>query len=290
MFKNRILASALLVSSFFSNSTKAGHLYKVTSKDGVSVSYLFGTIHLMPKGADKMSSTLDRAFVESNVLYTEVNLNNMEEMKSAASLMALPDGKPLESFVDESRVMEIQKLLEKEYRITPEEFEKMKLIQPFLWSKVIMEKAMPELEKGFDFKINNKANEMKIQVLGLSTMSEEIKSISKIDIVAQIEMIFKMVQKKNELTRESLMMFEAYQKDDSKMLKDLIYKGLKETPGASVNLLEDRNKKWAEKLNEPLQKGSLFIAVGAAHLIGEKSLIVYLQEKGYKIEKVEEQR
>ncbi|MGB0980431.1 MAG: TraB/GumN family protein, partial [Croceimicrobium sp.] len=47
-------------------------------------------------------------------------------------------------------------------------------------------------------------------------------------------------------------------------------------------MIDDRNKNWIVSLEEPLQEGGLFIAVGALHLPGEKGLIKLLQAKGFK--------
>ena len=46
-------------------------------------------------------------------------------------------------------------------------------------------------------------------------------------------------------------------------------------------LLDNRNKNWIGKLKKLLPEKSLFIAVGAGHLIGEKGLIALLRKEGY---------
>ena len=48
-------------------------------------------------------------------------------------------------------------------------------------------------------------------------------------------------------------------------------------------LLDDRNYKWMQQLPRLMQEKSLFVAVGALHLVGESGLVKQLQSKGYTV-------
>ena len=52
-------------------------------------------------------------------------------------------------------------------------------------------------------------------------------------------------------------------------------------------LLNDRNKNWVAQLNTIMKSESVFVAVGAGHLIGEMGLINLLKKAGYKVEPLE---
>jgi uncharacterized protein len=288
MFKNKIIASALMISAFFTNNAKAGHLYRITNKNGAASSYIFGTIHMVPKDQLKLSPLTERVLLNSKTLFTEVDLNNTEQMKEAAPKMMMPEGQKLEDFMTNEQIAELQKKLETEYKVKSEEFNQMKGMMPIFWSKILMEKLMPELSQGFDFLVTKKAKDNKMDIVGLSTMNEEMESINEIDIKIQIEYFLKSIAHKEEMKKELDQLFKAYQAGDDKMLYTLIEKGMKEMPGAKESLLADRNKKWAEKLERTFQRGDCFVAVGAAHLIGEESLLKILESKGYIIEKVQD--
>ncbi len=49
-------------------------------------------------------------------------------------------------------------------------------------------------------------------------------------------------------------------------------------------LLTNRNKSWISQLKNIMRKESVFVAVGAGHLVGEKGLINSLRKAGYKVE------
>jgi uncharacterized protein len=288
MFKNKIIASALLVASMFSNNMKAGHLYRVTSKEGKEVSYIFGTIHMVPKDQLKLTQMTERVLMTSRLLVTEVDLTNIEEMKEAAPKMMIPDGQRIEDVIGEERVKELEGMMEKKYKVTKEEFAQMKQMLPIFWAKIVMEKTMPELGQGYDFLLTEKAKELKIKTEGLSTMSEELESVNKIEVKSQLEYFMKSSENIDAMKKEMMILFSAYREGDDQRLYQLIKKGLQEMPGANEHLLVERNKKWAEKLKETLRKGNCLVAVGAAHLIGKESLLNMLENNGYRVEKVEE--
>ncbi|HEY5392984.1 MAG TPA: TraB/GumN family protein, partial [Hanamia sp.] len=49
-------------------------------------------------------------------------------------------------------------------------------------------------------------------------------------------------------------------------------------------LLKDRNKNWVEQLNTIMKRESVFVAVGAGHLVGENGLVSLLRKEGYTVE------
>lgn len=64
---------------------------------------------------------------------------------------------------------------------------------------------------------------------------------------------------------------------------------LKDVPPSSElteHLIIERNVRMTQKVNEFLkQKGTSFVVVGAAHVIGEKGIANLLQQQGYKVER-----
>ncbi len=59
-----------------------------------------------------------------------------------------------------------------------------------------------------------------------------------------------------------------------------------ERAGWEEALLTNRNKNWAPKLDLWFAEGSTFVAAGAAHMMGESSVIALLEERGYSIEQM----
>src|SRR3546814_19384657 len=60
------------------------------------------------------------------------------------------------------------------------------------------------------------------------------------------------------------------------------------TPELAKTLLWDRNARWADQLKARMdQPGTVFVAVGAGHLAGERSVQDYLKERGLTVKRVE---
>jgi hypothetical protein len=52
-------------------------------------------------------------------------------------------------------------------------------------------------------------------------------------------------------------------------------------------LIEDRNTDWIPKLEKLFEQDKVFVAVGAAHLMGEHGVIAQLKQRGYEITRIE---
>lgn len=79
---------------------------------------------------------------------------------------------------------------------------------------------------------------------------------------------------------------DLYLKGDIYGLDKLMRTSLMVYPGLYDELILDRNKLMAQGIDSLLKQKSLFIAVGAGHLAGEKGIINLLRAKGYKVRKV----
>jgi uncharacterized protein len=48
-------------------------------------------------------------------------------------------------------------------------------------------------------------------------------------------------------------------------------------------LLKNRNKNWVKQLKQIMENKSVFVAVGAGHLVGNDGLISLLKKAGYNV-------
>ncbi len=78
---------------------------------------------------------------------------------------------------------------------------------------------------------------------------------------------------------------EAYRKGDLDLL-DSLEKKMETSPAFSEQFLYKRNEVQANSIDSILKKNSLFVAVGAAHLPGDRGVIEMLRKKGYKLRPV----
>jgi uncharacterized protein len=51
-------------------------------------------------------------------------------------------------------------------------------------------------------------------------------------------------------------------------------------------LMVERNENWMNALEGYIERGGVFIAAGAAHYVGEDSVVTSLKERGYDVTRV----
>ena len=67
----------------------------------------------------------------------------------------------------------------------------------------------------------------------------------------------------------------------------LLNREMVKMPVSAKLLLEDRNRRWAAAIAKRMQEpGTLFVAVGAGHLMGDRSVQALLKEKGILAERL----
>lgn len=79
---------------------------------------------------------------------------------------------------------------------------------------------------------------------------------------------------------------DLYLKGDIYGLDKLMRTSLMVYPGLYDELIIDRNQIMVEGIDSLLKQKSLFVAIGAGHLAGDKGIINLLRAKGYKLRKV----
>lgn len=82
-------------------------------------------------------------------------------------------------------------------------------------------------------------------------------------------------------------MFDLYLEGDIYSLNDFVKTSLSIAPKYYKSLITDRNYSMTDTLELILSEKSVFCAVGAGHLAGDKGIISLLDKRGYKVRKVE---
>lgn len=81
----------------------------------------------------------------------------------------------------------------------------------------------------------------------------------------------------------------AYREGDEAAVAAVVFdpEEMKKHPAATEDMLWKRNRSWIPELVKRFDAGEVFVAVGAAHLIGKDSVVELLTKKGYTIQRVE---
>ncbi|MCQ2227039.1 MAG: TraB/GumN family protein [Bacteroidales bacterium] len=104
----------------------------------------------------------------------------------------------------------------------------------------------------------------------------------------QIDNIIDGAQKLDSAKREVYKLMKCYKAMDVKAMENYFIESMKNSKDAENLVLTTRNENWSHQIPDIMAEKSTLFVVGAAHLVGDKSILKLLQDQGYTIEPVKE--
>ncbi|MFM7349250.1 MAG: TraB/GumN family protein [Erythrobacter sp.] len=297
---------------------KGPALWKVADKD--TTIYLFGTVHVLPKDVDWYDATISKALDSSDILVTEIPMDPESEKAIQQLTLVkgkLPEGTTLRSLLnDEQKTsytaalgklgekMEAQQLAQ----LPPETVAKYKeakaagqvpnpadaLAANFdpmkPWMVGLTFAILPLTLEGYDpnsgvekvllAKVPDKAKG------ALETPEFQLGIFDGMPQDAQVSFLIEAAKNIDETKPMLDRMVAEWIKGDADKLAEVMNEGM-DDPKVAEALLYNRNANWADWIKTRLEKpGTVFIAVGAGHLAGPKSVQDVLAKKGIKVSRV----
>ncbi len=263
-------------------------LWKIEHKDLAEPSYLFGTIHMIPKEDFFLPQGLEEAFEKSKRVVFEIDLDDMSDMGSLMGMMSglmMKDG------------MSLKKLLSAaEYEEVSAYFEEMGMpmfllgnVKPMflaMLAEVNMDPTAMQSEDiiSYEMELYDKANNTSKDVGGLETMAYQMSLFDSIPYKDQAVMLLDAVRGTN---LESDMFEETvalYKLQKIEAMVAMVGESTEEGSGSYEDvLLNNRNRNWIPVMAKKMKKGAVFFAVGAGHLAGDQGVIRLLRKEGYEV-------
>ncbi|MCF8297785.1 MAG: TraB/GumN family protein [Saprospiraceae bacterium] len=259
-------------------------LWEISGNGLESPSYLFGTIHLIPKKDYFFTNTMKEKFKSCKTLALEIDINMpLSEQIKIAKKIIFPAGKTLKDYMSDEEFSNLQNFILDTLKIKESKFKQVQKIQPFYGSAIILNELLGKTE-AYEKKLNKAAKKKKMTITALETIEYQMSIIEKISIEEQVKMMYVEGFDENPLA-EFNKLLDAYKTQDLKALRELM---LKENDIANFeqDFLITRNQNWIPKIKELAKQQSTFIAVGAGHLVGETGLIALLRAEGFVVKAV----
>lgn len=259
--------------------------WEISGKGLQKPSYLFGTYHFAGKDFIDTMQVLNAKLHQADAVVGELVMDNT----MAAKLM--PHMLMKNNFLDKLLTPEEYQLvaayLKKVSGYDLKLFNSMKpaavqvtLLQ-FTAPKTFT-KDNPALDQYFqDY---GKTNHKKL--LGLETVEDQAALLFGSSLERQKELLLKSVQNEEKAKEEGQKLYDYYIAQDMKNLTELFTSSEEYSKEEMDQMLKNRNQKWIAQLPALMQNQSLFIAVGAGHLIGKDGLIKGLQAIGYTVKPI----
>ena len=238
-------------------------------RDADSTLYLFGTVHVLRPTTAWGSDTVDAAFDSASRLILEVA--NPDDQAAAMPLImqyGISPETPLSSLLtaDELAALDVAA---KSIGLSAAQMDPMRpWLAALTLSVAPLTKAGYDPTSGVDLLLKARAEASGKTVTGFETLDEQISILATFPEAGQLTVLRSTLEDGEDATIGVQPMRDA---------SELMYQAL----------LVDRNANWAGQIETLLEgSGTVFIAVGAAHLAGDDSVQSILAARGVTVERV----
>ena len=264
-------------------------LYVVRDSD--STMYLYGTVHVRPRGADWGNARVRAAIDESGEIWTELMMTPESDQQTqvlAMRLGAAEPGRPLSSWLtaEENAVLNA---------VTTRLGMPQGALEGYKpWLAALTLTVAPLMQAGYD---PNSGVDRSIDAYGdnagkhmraLETAEQQLSFFANLDAEVQREMLQEAIAESEDLPSMIGEMSRAWERGDEQALAATVVEETRaDYPELYQLLFVDRNNAWMTELTREMNGAGVdFIAVGAGHIIGRDGLVAQFRARGYRVERV----
>ena len=266
-------------------------LWEITSFDDEKV-YLLGSVHAGTKEMFPLTEPVENAFLESDALALECRiLEQVDSTKMESELKKAYWQKG--SLKDHISVDLYNKFRNRftELGTNPDNFT---IFRPWYISitlqNLLLEKSEYSLDFGVDRYFEQKAMKQNKPIYEVEGSVEQLQFLSSLADSTQIMFLEYSLRDINDTNTETSDIIKAWQKGNTQQLEKHIfdaYTDFRELSPLFDRLILGRNVKMAEKIESYIHsEETIFVVVGAAHVVGEQGIIQILRRKGYFIRRM----
>lgn len=268
-------------------AAKKHFLWKLQSK--TATVYLLGSIHVANKAFYPLDKTIYNAFNKADIVGFEISFD-MKTMVEMQKKMAIIAHYKAGDSLDKHLPADIKKLLTAYCK--KEKVDQKTLNRKKAWMLSI-ELGMKELAKhgytdrnGIDLHFFMKALKQRKKVIGLETIDEHLVTFKTLSEKTQMEMLRETLKDLGKTKTEFEKMLKIWKAGDTKALLEVDKKMLNDPKQKELvdGLLYKRNRRMTDNVEKLLKtKSTYFLIVGAAHLVGKKSMVDMLRKANHKV-------
>jgi len=252
-------------------------LWRLTPNNGGPDSYLFGTMHVRDLRAFAWLETAKARLEECAVFATEFDFSETDPM-AVAAIVQMPEHESLDKLLKPGAWKNLEFYCRKKLGIPPES---MRLMHPMTANLMLTNALMANgAEHSLDETLWEHAQALGKKTTGVETFDEQLEILKNIPFKQHVKSLTWLLKNYKRQKRRLKKMLAWYSAGD---LTQLYQAAKKDAKGMRKELLYERNKIMARRFAEIAQSESLFCAVGAGHLAGQKGILRLLKKHGFKV-------
>lgn len=251
-------------------------LWRISKPDLPFVSYVFGTMHVKDKKAFGKIEFLEKTILECSAFAAEFNLDDIDQSLIDQHLTL--NNNLLSDLIKPKYFQKLDNLTKKAAGIP------LKLIEnktPFFVISVLTETLFQsEMPEALDHHLHNFAKDNHKNIFGIEHFDEQIEVLKNIKLKDQLKSLNWIIKNYGSFRKQHIKAAEYYVNEDILALFRSVKKSSK---GMRKTLIYKRNKTMADRIADFAHEQSIFSAIGAGHLAGEKGVLRLLKQKGFKV-------
>jgi uncharacterized protein len=259
-------------------------LWKVEGR--TNAMYLFGSIHFLKKDFYPLPQPIEDAYKQSQVVVFEADLNEMDSPDAQIKMIQsgkAAEGETLKDTLSKETYEKLEAHL-KESGLPVAIFDP---LRPWMVAVALISTEILKLgyspEDGVDKYFFGKAKKDKKETVPLETLDFQLGLFTSLTKEQQDAMLRETLQEISNFKKDLQGIIDAWKTGDTQALDKFMLEAMRDYPQLHKKLLIDRNKQWVDKLQKLHASGkTVFVVVGAAHLVGKDSLVDLLNSKGLK--------
>ncbi len=227
--------------------------------------HLFGTVHIGVDVEQELPKVIE-IFKGATELVLEADLSQVDRKKTIATSEWI-------SAISDSEKQQYQSL-------TKVPLEALQGFKPFVAYTQLIVSQLPTTPP-MDQHLERSAKQSGVAVGYLESANSQIDLLSSLYGASELK---ELLADPAAIKKDSDELIAAYKIGSEDKMWNVMSTSPTMDEGMLKKLLDDRNKAWVPKI-EKLNAGA-FVAVGAGHLVGPRSVVALLREKGIRVERV----
>ncbi|MDB4836929.1 TraB/GumN family protein [Marinomonas sp.] len=267
---------------------QSASVWQVTSENNTL--YIGGTVHMLTPQDYPLPSEYDTAYRASDKLIFETNidaLNSTENQQKLAQVIMANDGITLDHKLSNRNITALKLYLESRNV----SFSSVQNFNPSFLSiyiSIIELKHLGFTDQGVDWFYEQKAAQDNKPQTWLEEVEEQLAMLTSLEAVDHDTIIEYGLAELNKMPQAMDDIRSSWRSGDMDALAEVgLTELLVDYPNIYKTLLADRNHDWLPQIETMLDDDLVeFVLVGAMHLAGPDSVLMLLENKGYKVSKL----
>ena len=246
--------------------------------------YLFGSVHLLKPGEFRFHAALERAYADAEVVYLEVDMDDLDplELASATAARAVdPEGRSLDELMgpDAAAARERAAAAGIDLALLGQ-------MEPWFAGLAVVTIALARegytAADGVEQRLQEHAAADGKEILGFETIDDQLAALDGLELTLQREFLLKSLEDASQPAAALEKFLGAWREGDDDALAREMADEFDTAPELYRSLMIDRNRRWVGQIADLLDDGQDYlVVVGTLHLVGPDGLPAMLAARGF---------